>query len=1185
MTSSADLKERAAVISAGVKLLPMLLTHPPYIPASMKSDELNQRHRLLDMQPDEDGYLFSDVFGHAPGTATRVTSRIQALQQQLEALLGIQPSAASAVKKVVGEVTFSAPEQTFALACVSLGNINSKKPLLDLVLRRAMGVSEDDAERIWKFDNLVPAGTLPGAWVSSLQQAYETHRQEQVRASIARQAGRERNVSVDSTNVPNFDRSYSDRSLGTTRTYNSFATAASSFEEDHIAKSQADASAKPSPGAEYITDPDEFWGGVDDGDDEDSAQDEAQEPATEAPEAEQKAEDDYWARYDLQQPAAEGRRSSVNGEQHGGDIDGVGSTQGLSSAHSANHFSDFLSVGSAIAGAEHRELSLHAAGMSSPVEVHNEPALASGGLTIQALDRHDAKPQQPQWWEIPNGITEREPARPKLGRLSSIRSDATDYGTETLQDHRSQSTHADGISMLPNTSDILPHEDPDVGVEDDEERGIADVVTGEDFALDPIPEAIDHQATDDPYEDEESASPKDSKKDNFGLDTISDKTGGHDFDLDEPASSKATAPDVGQTAQSIVEPDGDALVSQAGPKVMIAKPSRDDLVADSPQAPNDEELEAAEAEDELGAVLSRSRAGSLLPSSPTASLSSVMAPRPPRSVVSVQSSYDTPADMELADLEAFYRARDQKRQEEKRERIRRGGQLPGIDDDENRGVKSPSSHQSPATRERSLSIKDLDPITALGIAPKSARESDQPRKVVRNASMDALRRLAEQQERESNMRWGGVAGSEISRQSSGSKSAQKGGGFGSFLQMAPSEVTDVSSVSFAKEPPLPSPTYLPQVNDPFLPQNESEHQATSTLEAADEVPELSQPNEETNESDQHASALSRGRLQQGEADTTLEHPEGTEARGAPENEAADEQHDLDLTLDDEEATNIGHAIASEMQLDTQEAQRVTKELDKQDLDPQNSQVAIGEDKSDENDAVDDERFNQKELHLPLPEAKSFLPSEAFNLKVRHAIDSPNASEGDSLVRQVTNSMRGHGKGRARVSPGGSSVIAASDSFMPSAASDASVRPLFGSRQGSWPSQTDSPDSGPGKLAARALRPARTRFNLETFQETDFDDGKSISSTQQQLGLDSPSEAPVKPGVGVSSNRSDLDGASNDQSIQSKPVKFRAVGSGPPPSATSAHTANMLHDYLKQQRRQALQSKRDRVVQKQQQRTK
>lgn len=337
----------------------------------------------------------------------------------------------------------------------------------------------------------------------------------------------------------------------------------------------------------------------------------------------------------------------------------------------------------------------------------------------------------------------------------------------------------------------------------------------------------------------------------------------------------------------------------------------------------------------------------------------------------------------------------------------------------------------------------MDPVTALGLADDPAKLArDQHRPVPRNASMEALRQLTERGDASKQS-----ARATVSEASSISKR--------NFLQMAPSEVTDVTSVSFAREPPPDSP--------------ELERSVEESLDSAQSL---------------------------GAQGST---PADSPTRELPGTSRSDDSSPAAVPFGQEEDSG---AQASTRGRNSDKSKR----------------------------SSDHSSYKDAFSHL-----SSLYPA-------RHTNDASSSVDG----------------------------AAASESFLPGAASDASVVPLTGSiAHAGSPSEpsTGSPLVGRGvKVSAKAARRFKDALN------EDDEDARSESSLQQNLGIDDDLVG------GPNSMSTELGKSSINDSLETGAVGIvpNPRGAAPPPGSTSARTANLRHDYLRQQRAQALQIQRERI---------
>ena len=173
---------------AVLELLPFLLSNPPFIPVSLKSAALNRRHQYLKLSPEEvEDYLVTDVYSGSSSdsraTATAAGRAIKLLGDLISHIeqLNIGQSSSSHgdeadYNAIIGRIQYKSPEEGVILAGVEVGDAKQQSsgggggaPLL-LLLLQAERDDRTNATR-FKYDNLQPAGQVPGPWYDTLKEA------------------------------------------------------------------------------------------------------------------------------------------------------------------------------------------------------------------------------------------------------------------------------------------------------------------------------------------------------------------------------------------------------------------------------------------------------------------------------------------------------------------------------------------------------------------------------------------------------------------------------------------------------------------------------------------------------------------------------------------------------------------------------------------------------------------------------------------------------------------------------------------------------------------------------------------------------------------------------------------------------------------------------------------------------
>lgn len=267
MNSPQDLKraQEDAIRRATHRLVALLLVTPPYLPSSVKSKQVIQRHSFLGSSPEDPGeYLVTDCYPSAhQHTASKSIELLRDFASQVEQSQLIDSTLH--LEDLVTDYRYQCCDNDSLLVAVNLG----KKGLS--MLMRIEG-SEMDTDS-YKFDNLLPSDVLPGKW-----------RREWTEASLVQ---RRSGVDVRMSSVgDNRDPSTTDTSL-----------------------LQGD----------YYTDPKDFWEGVQDETDGVALEGEEREGRKAGAQRaeEEKEEERYWALYDDDRPVQD---VSQHGRKSGYDV-------------------------------------------------------------------------------------------------------------------------------------------------------------------------------------------------------------------------------------------------------------------------------------------------------------------------------------------------------------------------------------------------------------------------------------------------------------------------------------------------------------------------------------------------------------------------------------------------------------------------------------------------------------------------------------------------------------------------------------------------------------------------------------------------------------------------------------------------------------------------------------------------
>lgn len=339
-----------AVRKAASSMLSFLLASPPYLPNEKKSKDVNRRHDILSLSPDDpEDYLVTDCYpstkGHTPSRSIELLHRLADKLEQLGSLHYTDESS-----PLLTNVRFRTPESECLLAAIDLGGEN-EAILLTLIMRLE---GDKDDFKDYKFDNLLPSDVVPQGWHESIQRAqnfFENGKNDKLDVQKARSysivtttstigtvdsaystasAGRQSEGDEDTTdreesieNDVSFDDNFvRKRSIGhATADKDSIRRDISSDgahgKDDQFAWPPKEDTGNEKSPAEYYTDPKDFWAGARDDDDENEGnnQDDAeseQESEEDRQRREQEEEDRYWAMYDNQDSGQNRERSNSN---------------------------------------------------------------------------------------------------------------------------------------------------------------------------------------------------------------------------------------------------------------------------------------------------------------------------------------------------------------------------------------------------------------------------------------------------------------------------------------------------------------------------------------------------------------------------------------------------------------------------------------------------------------------------------------------------------------------------------------------------------------------------------------------------------------------------------------------------------------------------------------------------------
>lgn len=274
---------------AALALLPFLLSNPPFIPASFTSAALNQRHRILDISPEDiEDYLITNTYPTEFSTATRTVELLSLLVSQVEEEADVDQAS------IIGKIQYKCPEKNVVLVGVELG---SKKELASPLLLLLLTVEGDQQEvESYKYDNLLPLHVVPGPWFDTMGEATSFEKSSMELSQTLSRAFPEDTPPIIAADDDPFDPSDRNRDL------------------DDEAQGNG----------EYITNADEFWAGFES--DEEDGRDQSGEKRliVEENEEEMKArlqqeEKRYWQMYDQQESLSKQDLGQARNNVHNGE--------------------------------------------------------------------------------------------------------------------------------------------------------------------------------------------------------------------------------------------------------------------------------------------------------------------------------------------------------------------------------------------------------------------------------------------------------------------------------------------------------------------------------------------------------------------------------------------------------------------------------------------------------------------------------------------------------------------------------------------------------------------------------------------------------------------------------------------------------------------------------------------------
>lgn len=328
--TNASGSDASAARKAASSILSFLLASPPYMPNEIKSKDVNRRHNLLSLYPDDpEDYLVTDCYPSSKGhTPSRTIELLHKLTEKVEQLGSSHYTDESS--PLLTNTRFRTPESECILAAIDLGE-DKEENLLTLIMRLE---GDENDSKDYKFDNLLPSDVVPEGWHESIGKARENFENSKM-TYLDVQKARSYSIATTTSTIGTVDSAYSTASAGRhsegdedTSERDDTLENDISFDENFVRKglpqsgingadrpsdekndslpwpSKTDMENEKDP-AEYYTDPKDFWAGTgdddegqnEDGDNEDSEHEETEEDRQRR---EQEEEERYWAMYDNQ---------------------------------------------------------------------------------------------------------------------------------------------------------------------------------------------------------------------------------------------------------------------------------------------------------------------------------------------------------------------------------------------------------------------------------------------------------------------------------------------------------------------------------------------------------------------------------------------------------------------------------------------------------------------------------------------------------------------------------------------------------------------------------------------------------------------------------------------------------------------------------------------------------------------
>ncbi|MCO5589858.1 hypothetical protein L7F22_043827 [Adiantum nelumboides] len=337
--------EKSAARKAASSMLSFLLASPPYLPNEIKSKDVNRRHNILSLNPDDsEDYLVTDCYpspkGHTPSRAIELLHRLTEKVEQLGSSHYTDESS-----PLMTNIRFRTPESECILAAVDLGDDKEEETFLTLIMRLE---GDEDNSKDYKFDNILPSDVVPEGWHESIQKAQESFENSK-NNHLNVQKARSYSIVTTSSTVRTVDSAYSTASAGRqsegdddTSERDESLDNDVSFDDNFVRRGSTQSGVKddghtdgkqqkdnnlPWPSkpemeneknsAEYYTDPKDFWAGTGDDDDEQNGDEESEESEHEESEEdrqrrEEEEEERYWAMYGNQDSGHDNQTKDSN---------------------------------------------------------------------------------------------------------------------------------------------------------------------------------------------------------------------------------------------------------------------------------------------------------------------------------------------------------------------------------------------------------------------------------------------------------------------------------------------------------------------------------------------------------------------------------------------------------------------------------------------------------------------------------------------------------------------------------------------------------------------------------------------------------------------------------------------------------------------------------------------------------